>query len=277
MVTILMTPLIRRKVISKFVRCVNNKLKERKNILSMNISFVIPAHNEERFIESCIKSIFEHCTTFNINPEVIVVLNRCTDHTSEIAARSGAKLIIDDSRNLAKIRNAGIINAKGDIIITIDSDSVITREYLAEFITNIESGKFAGGGTRVDFNRKSSGIIATKLVLDLYVLLSGLSCGSFWFYKKSYDAINGFNEKLHFGEDIDFAKRLKKYAKSKKLKYGISGKIITSTRKFDKYGDWYFFKLLTAGQKVIKDSITGKDLAFVNEYFYDFNKDEDSI
>jgi glycosyltransferase involved in cell wall biosynthesis len=240
----------------------------------MNLSIVIPAHNEERFIEACIRSIFEHCNSFNITPEVIVVLNRCTDHTGEIASRLGAKLIVDESRNLAKIRNAGIKDAKGDIIITIDADSIITKEYLSEFISNIESWKFAGGGTRVEFNRKSPGIIATKMFLDLYVQLSGLSCGAFWFYKKYYDEINGFDEKLHFGEDIDFAKRLMKHAKSKNLKYGISGKIITSTRKFDKYGDWYFFKLLMTGQKAIKNSLTGKDLSFVNEYFYDFNKDE---
>jgi glycosyltransferase involved in cell wall biosynthesis len=238
----------------------------------MNLSIVIPAHNEEQFIEGCIKSIFKNCTHFNINPEVIVVLNRCTDHTGEIAARLGAKLISNDSRNLAMIRNLGIKNAKGDIIITIDADSIITKEYLSEFVSNIESGKFAGGGTRVEFNRKSPGIISTKMMLDLYVQFSGLSCGAFWFYKKYYNDINGFNEKLHFGEDIDFAKRLKKYAKSINLKYGISGKIITSTRKFDKYGDWYFFRLLTTKQKAIRDSITGKDMSFVNEYFYDFNK-----
>lgn len=238
----------------------------------MNLSIVIPAHNEEKFIEACIKSIYEHCTNFKLNPEIIVVLNRCTDHTGEIAARLGAKLIDDDSRNLAKIRNVGIKNATGDIIITIDADSILTKEYLSEFITNIESGKFAGGGTNVEFNRNSLGITTTKMVLDLYVKLSGLSCGAFWFYKKYYNDINGFDEKLHFGEDIDFAKRLKKYAKSINLKYGISGRIITSTRKFDKYGDWYFFRVLTTKQKAIKDSISGKDLSFVNEYFYDFNK-----
>jgi glycosyltransferase involved in cell wall biosynthesis len=238
----------------------------------LNLSIIIPAHNEELFIESCIKSILENSQAFEINPEVIVVLNRCTDKTGEIAARFGATLINDDSRNLAKIRNAGIKKAKGEIIITIDSDSIMTKEYLSECITNIKSGKFIGGGTRVCFNRKSPGITTTKMVLDLYVLLSGLPCGSFWFYKKFYDDIGGFNEMLHFGEDIDFAKRLKAHAKKISLKYGIAGKIITSTRKFDKYGDWYFFKLMTFKQKAIKDCITGKDMTFVNDYFYDFNK-----
>jgi len=239
----------------------------------MNVSVVIPAHNEEQCIEGCIKSIYEHCTHFRIDPEVIVVCNRCTDHTGEIAAGLGATLISDDSRNLAKIRNAGIKNAKGDIVITIDADSIMTKEYLSGCIANLNSGKFVGGGTRVGFNRKSPGIIATKMILDLYVRVSGLACGAFWFYRKYYDAVNGFNEKLHFGEDMDFARRLKMYAKSINLKYGISGKIITSTRKFDKYGDWYFFRLLTTGQKTIRDSVTGKDMSFVNEYFYDFNNE----
>jgi hypothetical protein len=237
----------------------------------MNLSIVIPAHNEEEYIERCLTSIFENCRVFGINPEVIVVLNRCTDRTGEIAAMLGAKSIDDDSRNLAKIRNAGIKKANGEIIITIDADSMMTKEYLTEFMVTIKSGKFVGGGTRVDFNRKSPGIFATKLMLDMYVLVSGLSCGAFWFYRRYYDAIGGFNEKLHFGEDMDFAKRLRAYGKSMNLKYGISGKIVTSSRKFDNYGDWYFFKLIIFRQKTIKDSVTGKDLSFVNEYFYDFN------
>ena len=239
----------------------------------MDLSIVIPAHNEGRFIESCIKSISEHCALFRIDPEVVVVLNRCTDSTGEIAKRSGAKLVDNNSRNLASIRNTGIRAAKSDVIITIDADSIITSEYLSDFIDNIGSGKFIGGGTRVDFNRKSLGITATKMVLDLYVTLSGLSCGSFWFYRNYYDEIDGFNENLHFGEDIDFAKRLRNLGKLKNLKYGISGKIITSARKFDKYGDWYFFKLIAFKRKTIKGSITGKDLTFVNDYFYDFNNE----
>jgi glycosyltransferase involved in cell wall biosynthesis len=242
----------------------------------MNISIVIPAHNEEKYIGACIEAIQKQCRSFNVDPEIIVVLNRCTDRTGEIVNRLGAKTVVDNSRNLAAIRNTGIKNATGDVIVTIDADSIITKEYVSDLITNIKSEKFIGGGTRVDFNRKSPGIIATKMMLDVFVRLSGLACGAFWFYRNYYDAIGGFNEKLHFGEDIDFAKRLKKCGKSIRLKYGISGKIVTSARKFDTYGDWYFFKLITFKQKAIKDSMSGRDLTFVNKYFYDFNKGDSS-
>jgi glycosyltransferase involved in cell wall biosynthesis len=240
----------------------------------MNLSVIIPAHNEEQFIGNCLHSIYESCNYFKINPEIIVVLNRCIDNTKDIAVGLGAKYVEENTRNLAKIRNTGIKRSKGEIVITIDADSIMTKEYVEALINNIKSNKFIGGGTRVDFNRKSLGIKATKMVLDIFAKLSGLVCGSFWFYRKYYEEVGGFNEELHFGEDLDFAKRLKIYGKTIKLKYGIAGKIITSTRKFDKFGDWYFFKLITVKQKEIKDSVSGKDMTFVNNYFYDFNESD---
>jgi hypothetical protein len=36
----------------------------------------------------------------------IVVINRCTDATEEIARRRGARIVRDDSRNLARIRTS---------------------------------------------------------------------------------------------------------------------------------------------------------------------------
>ena len=237
----------------------------------MNLSVVVPAHNEERYIVTCLNSVTEQCGALGITPEIIVVCNRCTDRTGEVARSQGATTIDNDSRNLSNIRNTGIRHTTGEVIITIDADSIVTFEYIREVAGNIRSGRYVGGGTRVAFSRKSAGITATKLLLDLYVKVSGLSCGAFWFYRKYYDAINGFDETLHFGEDIHFARRLRALGKTMHLKYGTAGNILTSTRKFDRYGDWYFFKLITFKQNAIKNSMSGKDLSFVNEYFYDFN------
>jgi glycosyltransferase involved in cell wall biosynthesis len=64
--------------------------------------------------------------------EHIVVLNRCTDRTEEIATQMGARIIIDDSRNLSHIRNKGAEASKGDILVTIDADSQMTSNTLLE-------------------------------------------------------------------------------------------------------------------------------------------------
>lgn len=108
----------------------------------------------------------------------------------------------------------------------------------------METQKFIGGGTRIKPERLSLGIFASLLVILFYALRFGLrSAGLFWRFKKDFDAIGGFNESLVTLEDLDFANRLASFGKPKRLKYGTRWKatITTSCRKFDQYGDWYFF------------------------------------
>jgi glycosyltransferase involved in cell wall biosynthesis len=59
--------------------------------------------------------------------EIIVALNRCTDRTEGIALKHGAKVVREDGRNLARIRNAAAKAATGEIIVTIEVVSVKVR------------------------------------------------------------------------------------------------------------------------------------------------------
>jgi hypothetical protein len=47
--------------------------------------------------------------------------------------------------------------------------------------------------------------------------------------------------------------------------------ITTSCRKFDRFGDWYFFRLMLFQQGKMRRCLRGEDTAFADEYFYDFN------
>jgi len=75
-----------------------------------------------------------------------VVLNRCTDRTGEIATQLGARVIDEDSRNLSRIRNKGVGESKGDILVTIDADSQMTSTMFIEVLRKLDSGKYIGGG-----------------------------------------------------------------------------------------------------------------------------------
>lgn len=241
----------------------------------MKLSVVIPAHNEEKFISSCFASIRRASNFAKKEVEIVTVLNRCTDNTKNLALQNGSRIIENESRNLSNIRNSGVNFASGDAIITIDADSQMSLMQINEVYSNIESKKFIGGGTPVRFNRRSLGIKTTQLFLDVLVHLTGLHCGSFWFEKNTFQNIGGFNENLNFGEDMDFAKRLLSYGQRIDKKYGClaSSFITTSSRKFDKFGDWHFFKLILFEHKKLINSMNGRDLSFVNEFFYDFNKE----
>ena len=84
--------------------------------LSMKFSIVIPANNEEKYLGKCLDSIKSAARPVGWEVEVIVVLNRCTDRTEEIARAWGAAVVFDESKNLSHIRNNGVAAASGDVI-----------------------------------------------------------------------------------------------------------------------------------------------------------------
>jgi glycosyltransferase involved in cell wall biosynthesis len=87
------------------------------------ISVVIPAHNESAFLPSCLAAVALAAKGLEITVEVIVVLNRCSDGTEQIARSHGCVIVREDAKNLSMIRNAGVAAARGDIIVTCDAVS----------------------------------------------------------------------------------------------------------------------------------------------------------
>ncbi len=53
-----------------------------------DLTVVIPAHNEEKYVARCIRSIKKSAANFGGSVEMIVVCNRCTDKTAEIAEKT---------------------------------------------------------------------------------------------------------------------------------------------------------------------------------------------
>lgn len=237
----------------------------------MKFSVVIPAHNEEQYIGKCLDAITSARQLTQHSVEVIVSLNRCTDKTEEIARNFGAVIVREDAKNISKIRNAGAKAASGDVIVTVDADSQMSANTFSEIEKLLSSGKYIGGGTKIKAERLSLGIIMSSLVIFYYAASSKIpSAGLFWCYKKDFEAIGGFDENLLTIEDLDFAKRLKTYGNSFGKKYGTLWKsyIITSCRKFDKFGDWYFFK----NPHIVRDLFKGTDQKSANQFYYEIKR-----
>ena len=243
--------------------------------MQTHISVVIPAHNEEAYIRRCIYSVRKSAEQFKGNVEIIVVCNRCTDRTGEIAERLGARVLTNEDRCIAKVRNTGIAAAKGNVIVTIDADNRMTKGTLSEVYALLRSGKYIGGGAPIRFERYSVPLMCNDLMCSLSFAITGLYSGMFWAKKETFDAIGGFAEKKAM-EDVATAKLLKKYGKKKGKKYTTLRKnvLINSTRKYDDLGDWLYFKLMfqNAGAliRAAFGDTSGVDRLF-DELFYDYN------
>lgn len=234
----------------------------------IKISVIIPAHNEEKYIGKCLESISKASTFLQGQVEMIVVLNRCTDRTEEIAKSYNCITLTNNDKNLSKIRNAGVDIARGEMIVTIDADTLMNEHVLLKAQENLTTGNYIGGGVTGKFERMSFGIFVSTLLLigPLLFKYGAISVGIFWCYKKDFKSIKGFNEKMLMTEDADFAKRLKAFGKTKGKKYGtIQNGMITSSRKFDKYGDWILLKR----PKMILAYLKGTDEKYADEAYYE--------
>ncbi|AHN21849.1 glycosyltransferase [Lysinibacillus sphaericus] len=232
------------------------------------ISIIIPAHNEEKYIGKCLESISKASKLLQNQVEIIVVLNRCTDKTEEIAKSYNCITVNNDDKNLSKIRNTGVERARGEIIVTIDADTQMNEHMLTKVVQNLSSGKYIGGGVTGKFERMSLGIFVSTMLLigPLLFKYGAISVGIFWCYKEDFKSINGFNEAMLMAEDADFAKRLKVWGKKKGKKYGtIQNGMITSSRKFDKHGDWVLLKR----PKLILAYLKGTDKQYADEAYYE--------
>ncbi|NNL76710.1 MAG: glycosyltransferase [Desulfobacterales bacterium] len=237
----------------------------------MDISVVTPAHNEEQYLGNCISSIKAAARYASLHVEHVVVLNRCTDRTEEVAVSGGCRIVHENARNLSKIRNAGVSAARGNIIVTIDADSWMSPNMLVEVIRRLESDRFIGGGVRIRPERWSLGIVCSLMVVIPFVLRHRVSAGMLWFNKCDFDAIGGFDESLSCVEDVDFARRLKGLGRRRSKRYGtiMSAYITTSCRKFDQFGDWYFVR----NPKVVYD-IFKRNQQVADAFYYDLRSDK---
>jgi rhamnosyltransferase len=107
-------------------------------------SIIIRTHNEERWIEQCLKSIFNQRYK---NFEIIIVDNKSTDNTLKILKKYKIKKIININNYLpGKSLNLGINQSRGEYIVCISAHCIPTNNlWLSNLVSAIESdGSLAG-------------------------------------------------------------------------------------------------------------------------------------
>ena len=102
------------------------------------VSFVIPAHNEEKYIAKTIAAIHNAVAEADILAEVIVVNDGSTDNTVGIAKQLGARTIDVMLRNIGAVRNAGARIASNEWIVFVDADTLIPAKTLIESLNAVD-------------------------------------------------------------------------------------------------------------------------------------------
>lgn len=91
--------------------------------ISLDLSIIIPAYNEETGIGSVLSDINKVLSTLDLSYEILVINDGSQDKTAEIAANSGARVVShpDNLGNGASIKT-GIRTARGKLLLMMDAD-----------------------------------------------------------------------------------------------------------------------------------------------------------
>jgi glycosyltransferase involved in cell wall biosynthesis len=118
-----------------------------KNIMSqVELSFVIPAYNEEDSIETALGTIDEVVKDERLPYEIVVVDDGSKDKTLsraiKYASRNGHVKVISYTQNEGKGHavRTGFMQAKGDVVVFADSDMDIDLGMVSKYVAALKHG-----------------------------------------------------------------------------------------------------------------------------------------
>lgn len=177
--------------------------------MSVELSIIIPAYNEEQFISRTLTSIERHLQS--VTYEVFVVDNGSTDGTARLAGRHPQVQVISIPKgSIGAGRNTGAQRATGGLFIFLDADVEITPAWTQGVQATLrEKNLHAGyiGGYSLGVPAQSS-IIERAWFATLAMMKPGyLGGANLHVAPCTFQALRGFDEHLVTGEDVDFCRR----------------------------------------------------------------------
>jgi glycosyltransferase involved in cell wall biosynthesis len=213
-----------------------------------DLSLVIPAYNEARYLPRLLDSVEAARRRFDAHGrvEVIVADNNSTDATAAVATARGCQVCSVVPRNIAAVRNAGARAATGTIVAWVDADHRIHPDTFVVIAELMRKPDVIGGSSGAWLERWSIPIALTYAMLVPFVWLTGFDTGVVFCRRTDFETIGGYDDRHRFAEDVLFLVALRRLGKQRRQRLvrarGI--KVIASTRKFDEFGDWHYFGLL---------------------------------
>lgn len=213
----------------------------------ISVSIIIPTLNEEEYIGNLLASIVAQT---HQSFEVIIVDGQSKDNTIKVCERFKSilpclSIIKSPLRNTSFQRNYGEKHAVNERILFLDADIILPSNFLDLSLSEIRKAKaeiatcysWPLSSKLLDYTMYLAQNVGADIAKHIIPAIFGWTIFS---TKKLHKKIGGFNEKMHFGEDHDYAqKAVKKKAKFIILK---NTSPYVSVRRLDYEGRFNMFK-----------------------------------
>ena len=189
--------------------------------MTLNVSVIVCAHNEARYLGACLHSLLAQS---RLPDEIIVINNASTDATRAVALQVPSVRVVDEPRKgLVIARETGRHAASGDVLVYVDADCRAPIGWLARverrFLRDPRLLALSGPYRFYDWDLWGRLLIRAydytlapvtqclvKHVLRIGTVFYG---GNFAVRRESLERIGGFDTSIEFhGEDTNLGRRL---------------------------------------------------------------------
>ncbi len=180
----------------------------------MKVSVIVPVYNGEKLIGPLLESLLRQDYP---DYEIIVSDDGSTDRTREIVGRYPVRFITGSHGGISMTRNRGIKAARGEIILSIDSDLVIETEVIEPMIAPLQDPGV--GVTMAWWEIANPESLVASLIHKTYEYFTRdlVEFNFFWSYciafrREIVDEIGDFNPHPYYNyvEDVDLAYRVRR-------------------------------------------------------------------
>lgn len=199
----------------------------------IDCSIIIPVFNESAHIDACAAQLKSLIVASQYSIEVIFIDGGSTDNTCHRIADHGFRVLSSD-KGRAQQMNAGAEFSRGNILAFYHVDTQVYPTLVDDIVRAAKQGVDWGRfNVHIEGDHWMFKVIAK--MMNWRSKLTRVATGDqlIWVSKQVFRDINGYRV-MPLMEDVDLSKRLRKQHRM----YAHSTSIITSGRRWMKYGVW---------------------------------------
>lgn len=211
----------------------------------MLFSIVIPAFNEAAYLGETLASLNRAQALLQQEKEnqaeIIVVDNDSDDSTADLARTMGATVTSERNHNVAMVRNSGVQVSHGEVLVFVDADTLVPETLLVRIARTMSDANCFGGAVDTDYRPRK---LTVRVYLQFWRITGrvlGMAQGATQFCRRDvFFALNGYDETLFMGEDVDLYWRLKQFATQQdgRVSFINDLRVVPSARRFDQWPLW---------------------------------------
>lgn len=173
------------------------------------VTIVIPARDAELDLRRLFRSIDDHLPG-EIPSRVVLVDNGSSDRTVETAVEYGCETVQAAGVNVSTLRNIGAAKADNGVLLFLDSDVSLTRDWQLSFpklLRELQSAPRTVAGSWVSVPPDSTWLEESWFRPLEHERHTHVNSAHMIVTKEFFDELGGFSTELASGEDFELSKR----------------------------------------------------------------------